>query len=104
MEIRFEYKGSVLKILLSGELDESNAEKVRSALDDKISPLHVNKIILDLSKLSFMDSTGIGVFVGRYRKFKDKPLAFFITQPNVTVDKILKLSGIYNIMPKIETA
>ena len=51
-----------------------------------------------------MDSTGIGVLVGRYKKFCNKPVAFFIKEPNATVDKILRLSGIYSIMPKIETA
>ena len=104
MEAHYDYSGGTLKVSLSGELDESNAGGLRASLDANIVPQNTKRVILDLSRLSFMDSTGIGVLVGRYKKFRPKSVAFFITEPNATVDKILKLSGIYTIMPRIETA
>ena len=48
-----------------------------------------------------MDSTGIGVLIGRYKLVKDKGVPIFISSPNKQVDKIFSMTGIYNIMPKI---
>lgn len=104
METLYDSTGGTLKVTILGELDEFAAAKLRNSLDDNIRPQCTKRVIIDLSRLSFMDSTGIGVLVGRYKKFKGKSVAFFIADPNSTVDKILKLSGIYTIMPKIETA
>ncbi len=103
MEVFYDYTGKTLRASLVGELDEDSAPAIRSSLDANISS-GANRVILDMSRLAFMDSTGIGVLVGRYKKFCNKPVAFFIKEPNATVDKILRLSGIYSIMPKIETA
>lgn len=103
MKALFEKHGNTLRVALFGELDESSAPSIRTSLDDNIGHNFSGRVILDLSGLSFMDSTGIGVLVGRYRKFRNL-VAFFIADPNATVDKILKLSGIYTIMPRIETA
>ncbi len=104
MEVHYDRRGSTLTVMLFGELDENSAPTVRNSLDENITPADTKRVVLDLSGLSFMDSTGIGVLVGRYRKFRSKSIAFFISEPNATVDKILKLSGIYTIMPPIQTA
>ncbi len=104
MEIIYNNSGTTLRVTCYGELDENSAEKLRKSLDDNITMSQAKRVVLDLSGLSFMDSSGIGVLVGRYKKFVNRPVAFFISRPNLTVDKILKLSGIYTIMPKIETA
>lgn len=103
MEVFYDLVGDTLRVCLVGELDEDSAPAIRSSLDNNISA-GANRVIWDLSRLIFMDSTGIGVLVGRYKKFRSRSIAFFIEEPNATVDKILKLSGIYTIMPKIETA
>ena len=104
MEILYDRSGNTLKVTLWGELDESSAESVRNSLDRNILLSDAGRIIFDFSRLSFMDSAGIGVLVGRYKKFAARSVGFFITSPNPTVDKILKLSGIYTIMPVVETA
>ena len=104
MEIIYNNEGNTLKVKCYGELDENSADKMRKSLDDSILSSQAKRVVLDLSGLSFMDSSGIGVLVGRYKKFAGRPVAFFIDRPNSTVDKILRLSGIYTIMPKIETA
>jgi len=48
-----------------------------------------------------MDSTGIGVLLGRYNKFIKRDIALFIKNPQKHVDRILKMTGIYELMPKI---
>ena len=59
------------------------------------------QIIIDLSELSFMDSTGIGVLIGRYKKMKDKNIPIYICNPSKHAEKIFKMTGLYEIMPKI---
>lgn len=48
-----------------------------------------------------MDSTGIGVLIGRYKKMKLKNIPIFIANPSNHAEKIFKMTGLYDIMPKI---
>lgn len=59
------------------------------------------QVIIDLSELEFMDSTGIGVMIGRYKKMKEKNIPIFISNPSTHADKIFKMTAMYQIMPKI---
>ncbi len=90
-----------LYISIDGELDEHNANTVRKQFDELIKENVYRQIIVDLSGLDFMDSTGIGVLIGRYKLLKDKGVPIFISNPSKQVDKIFYMTGIYDIMPKI---
>mgnify|MGYP001025717472 FL=1 len=103
MKVLHKTLGGTTFIGLCGELDESTSVITRSALDKIIDASDSNKVILDLSSLKFMDSTGVGVLLGRYKRLKSKGSTVFIVSPNPTIDKLLKLSGIYEIMPLIDT-
>lgn len=87
-----------LKLKLVGELDHHNAEKMRKKLDKEILSNGAETVIFDLSDLTFMDSSGIGVLLGRYKLFATKKL--YITGADENVDKVLKISGVYSLMPK----
>ena len=56
---------------------------------------------MDLSGLDFMDSTGIGVLMGRFKKLKSMSVPLLIANPSKAVDKIMNLSGLYQFMPKV---
>ena len=104
MEIKYNMLDNVLYANLKGELDEYTAEYVRVSLDSllkDISCLNRPELVLDFSGVSFMDSTGIGVLLGRYNKFRKNDIAMFIKDPQSHVDRILKMTGVYDIMPKI---
>ena len=60
--------GKTLYLGLSGELDEHCAQTVRKEMDEQIETSKINKVIVELSSLKFMDSTGIGVLLGRYKQ------------------------------------
>ena len=92
---------NTLHITVYGDLDEHNAVSVRRDLDTILQLENYKQIIIDLSELDFMDSTGIGVLIGRYKLIKDTGIPIFISNPNKQVDKIFSMTGIYNIMPKI---
>lgn len=103
MQISYSVFNNLCQINLFGELDECSAPMVRDDLDKILASLEpMSEVVLDLKNLSFMDSTGIGVIVGRYKKFRPNFLSFVIKNPTRTVDRILKMTGIYSLMPKID--
>ena len=101
MEIKNRIYEKTLYVILSGELDEHRAYQTRISLDDIFSKPNFNQVIIDLSELEFMDSTGIGVLVGRYKKLKDKNIPIFICNPSSHAERIFKMTGLYDLMPKI---
>ena len=88
-------------VTMSGELDESNAMYSKSVMDDLFEKGGFNQVIIDLSELDFMDSTGVGILIGRYKKLKEKNIPIFICNPSKHAEKIFNMTGLYNIMPKI---
>lgn len=101
MQIKNRIYNNTLYVVLSGELDEFSAQSVRANLDEMFDQEGFNQVIIDLSELEFMDSTGIGVLLGRYKKLKSKNKPIFICNPSSHAEKIFKMTGLYEIMPKI---
>ncbi len=101
MKIDSELKNNTLTVTLSGELDESCALFVRAQLDALFDTRGLHKVVMDMAGVSFMDSTGIGMLIGRYKVLKAKGIPLLLSSPSSVVDKVLSLSGIYEIMPKI---
>ena len=90
-----------LYIYLQGEIDQSVTKELRVRIDDFIAKANVKKVILNMKELTFLDSSGIGLILGRYKKLLSEHISLFITEPNSQIDKVLKISGIYNIIPLI---
>ena len=103
MEIKYSQPSGSICAELSGELDECSAEYVRITLDNLLKnlPSTKTKLILDFSKVSFMDSTGIGVLLGRYNKFSKFDIGMYIKNPTSYVNRIFEMTGIYQIIPKV---
>jgi stage II sporulation protein AA (anti-sigma F factor antagonist) len=102
MELKSNLKGDDLYIYLSGELDEHSVSSVREAADRMIdNNAGLSRAVFNLAGVKFMDSTGIGFLIGRYKKLKKYGMGMYLENPNVGADKILELSGIYTLMPKI---
>ncbi len=101
MDIKYRNYNNVLYVMLIGELDEHTAKYTSKTLDDLFASTISRQIIIDLSEMKFMDSTGIGVLIGRYKKMKAKGVSIFISNPSYHAEKIFKLTGLYEIMPKI---
>jgi len=101
MDVKFKLLDNVLYIMLIGELDECTASYTRNILDDAFSNYSFGSVVFELSELDFMDSTGIGVLIGRYKTLKQKNKNIFISNPSKTIEKIFNMSGIFEIMPKI---
>ncbi len=101
MQIKHRVYNNVLYCMICGELDEHSANYTKETLDELFDKLHFKQIIIDLSELEFMDSTGVGVMIGRYKKMKQLNIPIYICNPNKHAEKIFTMTGLYNIMPKI---
>jgi stage II sporulation protein AA (anti-sigma F factor antagonist) len=101
MEIKYNKVNSTLTVYVYGELDECTASNAREILDKLLfDNLNVNNVVFDLSGLSFMDSTGIGLLIGRYKKLKNFNIPSYISGASVATEKVVELAGLYKIMPK----
>ena len=100
MKIEHFKKSSELHVKLCGELDEHSGSYVRTTLDTLTDETDVKRLYIDMSELSFMDSTGIGVLIGRYKRLKPRGVQIFLQAPTKAVDRVLGLSGVYTIMTK----
>lgn len=99
MQISFANDGtSTLIAKVSGELDHHIAGRIRDEADARIVKESIKKLIFDFSELNFMDSSGIGLVIGRYKLVKNYGGNVNIVSCNPCVNKILHMSGIMRII------
>jgi len=84
------------------ELDHHNALKIREEADKLIERKNIKHIIFDFTGTSFMDSAGIGVIMGRYRKVIFIGGKIAVANVNMAVDRILRISGLYKIVERFD--
>ena len=101
MKIDSKLYNNILYVSLNGELDEYNASSAKETLDNLFDKDGFSQIVIDLSELEFMDSTGIGMLIGRYKKMKGENKNIYICNPSKHIDRIFKMTGLYEIMPLI---
>lgn len=99
----FEIVNKCLVIKLMEELDHHNALTIREQSDKLISGKNIKDIVFDFTGSDFMDSSGIGVIMGRYKKIIFTGGKVAVTGVNQSVDRIFRLSGLYKIIHKFNT-
>lgn len=98
MNINFIETGQVLTIKLKGELDHHCADEARLLIDEKIKNNKFKKLVIDFKGLDFIDSSGIGFVIGRYKVIRKRNGVIEIVNANKKVKKILDMSGIGKII------
>ena len=82
--------GDSLYIYLTGELDECTVSRAREEADNAIDrSTGCSRAIFNLAGVRFMDSTGIGFLIGRYKRLKRYGMQMYLESPNAGADKIL---------------
>ncbi len=94
MAVKIDTKGEVVTAYLSGELDHHTAKEMRENIDNAISLNMPTLLIIDFSDVSFMDSSGIGLVMGRYRLLSKTGAELHISGANEQIYKVMKLAGI----------
>lgn len=99
----FYVKDHCLIVELGSDLDHHVSLQVKEKSDRIIATENIRYVIFDFSKSNFMDSSGIGVIMGRYKQVKFSGGSLAVTGITPPVDRILKISGLYKIIQKYET-
>lgn len=94
MECEITLNGSIMKAALSGEIDHHSVRDVRERIDMELDINRPKTLFLDFGKITFMDSSGIGLVLGRCRKTQLYGGKVEILNPSPQIKKVMKLSGL----------
>lgn len=108
MELEMKRKGNLLVLKVTGELDHHCADELRRRIDREILRTLVKDVVFDFTELTFMDSAGIGVLMGRYRTVSHLGgTTWFLTEGKTSyfkhVMKILEMAGVFNYIHKCKS-
>lgn len=94
MSVEINVTGEVVTAYLSGEIDHHTAKGIRETVDNAVELNMPTLLILDFKDVSFMDSSGIGLVMGRYRNLIKSGAELHITGTPPQIYKMMKLAGI----------
>ena len=98
MNVKFDNSEKQLMLKLTEEIDHHTTEIIRRRADYEIQRHIPRKVIFDFSSVSFMDSAGIGMIIGRYKLLTMLGGTLEIINVSPSVERILKMSGIMKII------
>lgn len=98
LAIELDIKKSVLCIRLSGELDHHAAEELRTKVTEVLAANQSKHIVLNLENLAFMDSSGLGVILGRYKQIKGMGGEMVVCAISPAVKRLFDMSGLFKII------
>ena len=96
----YELKRGTLTVCLMGELDHSMAARVRSEIDPLIDASGVRRLVFDVGRLEFMDSSGIGLIIGRYKKMARRGGVVAVVAANRRIDRLFDMAGLYQLVER----
>ncbi len=96
LQMELEQRDHVLLIRLEGELDHHAAKELRARVEALIA--QTTHIVLNLEKLSFMDSSGLGVILGRYKQVKANGGEMIVCAISPSVERLFEMSGLFKII------
>ena len=98
MNIKYDEMDKLLTCQITEEIDHHTTEKIRRILDDEIERYIPKRMVFDFDKVSFMDSAGIGMILGRYKMIRMLGGSMEMINVNSNVKKIFEMSGIPKII------
>lgn len=99
VDVELKQVRNTLVVKVTGELDMLIADNLRSIIDEKLNEGTVRNLIINLEKVTFVDSSGLGVIIGRYKKMTSTEGRMYIVGAKPNVEKILRFSGINKLIP-----
>lgn len=94
-------KGKCMLVKVPKELDHYAADLVRTEAEVIFTKCPIKNVVFDFSDTNFMDSSGIGLITGRYRKICDLGGVIYVYGLNTSMDKLFMMSGLNRIVTKI---
>ena len=101
MESFYQKEDKRLIFEINEDIDECVVQKIRRKLDNEIERYMPKEVIFDFNKVSFMDSAGIGLIIGRYKLVDMLGGKVEVTNLTTPVRKIFEMSGVLKIIPEV---
>ena len=101
--MKAEKNGERLLVYLNGEIDHCCAEQFRREIETLLRDRSIRQLTLDFSRVSFMDSSGIGMVLGRYKRVSQYGGSVTIRNAGRLVKQILDMSGVFTLMSYEDT-
>ncbi len=102
MESKYCNEDKQLIFKINEDIDECYAQKIRRRLDNEIERYMPKTVIFDFNRVSFMDSAGIGLLIGRYKLIKMLGGNLEIANISTSVRRIFEMSGLFKIIQEVE--
>lgn len=97
MPVRLEGKENMVTAYLSGEIDHHTAKKIRDEIDSFIEKNQPSLLIMDFGEVNFMDSSGIGLVMGRFKTMQSLGGKVMVQNPSLHIRKVMRLAGLDRI-------
>lgn len=94
MSVSISVKGEVVTAYLSGEIDHHTAREMRETIDGAVETNMPSLLIMDFENISFMDSSGIGLVMGRYKNLAKHGGELHISGASNQLCKVMRLAGL----------
>ena len=94
-------KDRPLSLRLAANSIITSAEIIRTQIDALLIDPGIRELILDMKNVTFMDSSGLGVILGRYRKMTERGGNVGIRNASTSVDRVLRMSGLYSLVQRV---
>lgn len=104
MESFYKKEDKQLIFKMEEDIDECTVQKIRRKADYEIERYMPRKVIFDFNKVSFMDSAGIGMIIGRYKTANMLGGVVEMTNVKPSIKKIFEMSGVLKIIPVVQIA
>lgn len=103
MDIGFQRKNATLIVALNGEIDHHSAGVLRQRIETELMKMNGRNIIINFTAVEFMDSSGIGMVIGRYKYTAAIGGKTAIVCTNEKINSIFKLSGLLQLVSVFNT-
>lgn len=91
--VSIDVQGDILHAQLFGELDHHSVQPIREEIDQKALQLHPSELILNFGGVSFMDSSGIGLVMGRYKLMQELDGSLRLTELSSSIRRVMQVAG-----------
>lgn len=98
MELKYEQRSRTLSVTLPAEIDHHSAKPIREEADTWIARMKPKTVVLDFSGVRFMDSSGIGLILGRYNKLAPTGGRLIVECADERTMKLLRLAGVQKLV------
>ncbi len=96
--VKTEFRDGILTAYINGEIDHHTCKKIREIIDFSLTETSPDKLVLDLSMVSFMDSSGLGLVMGRFRKTQSAKIDMAVTGTPPRPAQMFSMAGLERLI------